>query len=959
MLIYSIKLPAQVCYETGGLIINEVSQGTTGSQEYVELVVVANPNNPTAGVDLTGWIIDDNNQAAAGVGTAQGYLAFGACYNNVPPGSIIVIYNANDPNPSVPANDPLDANNNGVYIIPHNDATCMAGCNSNPSTTSSSYCPCENGLGPPPDGWQIGYRNAGDRVNLLDPGENFVHNFTYGDVNDAAEDFHFDGNGGGQVYFFDNSTSDDWQDFSNWTEISVSGNQTPGAPNNTDNADFINNIATSTTAMATLCDSEIPQFCASDGGDLVAPPSYINPVSICAGIDVAAFTNNFSASDEFDPGTGYTFTYILTQTDAINTIIDYNATGDFDTSVLPDGVYEVWILTTKNSGVGSISNPLTYVAGFNDIETLQLDEIECGKCIDLDNTDNTGTAMQIIIGSPISSAIYPSEVCEGVPFTIDLTTSPDSDNFSWSPNGATTEDISVAGISTSTTYTVTFDGGGCTGYTESFTINVNPACSATCPENFVVSSNEDDNNVCVGDVVDLDFSGDDLPATGTVEWYLNNGIQADPTVGTLVGTATIPPSNVSSTPPQPFTVTWDFEDCIDNSFNGTGVFSPALVAPSGTNPSANEVIDGPGVNENGDGCASGNGGEAFNLTNFNSSFDSNDYFEFTINTGTCYNFEITELDFQVERSNTISNLAVRSSSDGFAADLFTGTIPNNAWQSYTVPFAPTINTNSSSNETFRIYAWGGSNSNTLRIDNVVISGIATLDATCDESTTYSGAVPTVNYTITQADCDANLTTFQAVITPFSSTCPDISPDELDNVTDGIDITISCPEIELVSAENISCNGANDGEIEVNVSNAIAPITYNWTPSALGNTNNPTGLSAGTYNLSITDDAGCTVNLAEPVVITEPNILDLSVTLVVDSCGLSTGEIIVAATGGTQEFAYSLNNGTLQASPEFTGLSAGIYSVQVQDENNCTDEELSISVGTYDNCCDGPVLFIKN
>ena len=55
VLFFSASLHAQ-------LVINEVSQGPSGSKEYVELVVTGTPG--CAGipcVDLRGWYIDDNN----------------------------------------------------------------------------------------------------------------------------------------------------------------------------------------------------------------------------------------------------------------------------------------------------------------------------------------------------------------------------------------------------------------------------------------------------------------------------------------------------------------------------------------------------------------------------------------------------------------------------------------------------------------------------------------------------------------------------------------------------------------------------------------------------------------------------------------------------------------------------------------------------------------------------------
>src|SRR5690606_18546015 len=54
------------------------------------------------------------------------------------------------------------------------------------------------------------------------------------------------------------------------------------------------------------------------------------------------------------------------------------------------------------------------------------------------------------------------------------------------------------------------------------------------------------------------------------------------------------------------------------------------------------------------------------------------------------------------------------------------------------------------------------------------------------------------------------------------------------------------------------------------------------------------------------------------------------------CSVSTGQILVSATGGTPGYTYSSNCGsTYQASSTFTGLGSGTYCILVQDANGCT------------------------
>src|ERR1700760_1780609 len=76
------------------LVLNEVSQGSSGTKEYVELVVVGTKTCTDSTADLRGWIIDDNNGwlgSGTGQGIAQGCMRFSqsATWQKVPYGSVI------------------------------------------------------------------------------------------------------------------------------------------------------------------------------------------------------------------------------------------------------------------------------------------------------------------------------------------------------------------------------------------------------------------------------------------------------------------------------------------------------------------------------------------------------------------------------------------------------------------------------------------------------------------------------------------------------------------------------------------------------------------------------------------------------------------------------------------------------------------------------------------------------
>lgn len=127
-----------------------------------------------------------------------------------------------------------------------------------------------------------------------------------------------------------------------------------------------------------------------------------------------------------------------------------------------------------------------------------------------------------------------------------------------------------------------------------------------------------------------------------------------------------------------------------------------------------------------------------------------------------------------------------------------------------------------------------------------------------------------------------------------------------------------------------------GEIVITASGGDGgPYTYsndNGTTSQASNTFS--GLSAGNYDIVITDANGCTGTGLEVVTdLAGPSITNVAT--VDPTCGASNGSITITASGGTAPLQYSIDNGvTFQASNTFTGLGAGSYDIVVEDASGC-------------------------
>ncbi|MBL0294696.1 MAG: gliding motility-associated C-terminal domain-containing protein [Saprospiraceae bacterium] len=126
--------------------------------------------------------------------------------------------------------------------------------------------------------------------------------------------------------------------------------------------------------------------------------------------------------------------------------------------------------------------------------------------------------------------------------------------------------------------------------------------------------------------------------------------------------------------------------------------------------------------------------------------------------------------------------------------------------------------------------------------------------------------------------------------------------------------------------------ASVGSITIAATGTNTPIRYNI---GSGNVLNPifANLTSGTYTVTVTDNAGCTIllntqvnNVAGPTAV--------SGTSLNTSCGLNNGSITLSAIGGTLPYMFSIGAGFV-SSNVFGNLPSGNYTISVRDANNCT------------------------
>ena len=107
------------------------------------------------------------------------------------------------------------------------------------------------------------------------------------------------------------------------------------------------------------------------------------------------------------------------------------------------------------------------------------------------------------------------------------------------------------------------------------------------------------------------------------------------------------------------------------------------------------------------------------------------------------------------------------------------------------------------------------------------------------------------------------------------------------------------------------------------------------------------LLAGNYYLSVVDNLGCSAQIQD-VFVVDPLPLTFALQLDSTTCnGLNNGIATVTASGGSSPYIYNWSNNPGNNTPINSGLFAGIYNVEVTDQNNCTStpgSPFSYSIG---------------
>ena len=151
--------------------------------------------------------------------------------------------------------------------------------------------------------------------------------------------------------------------------------------------------------------------------------------------------------------------------------------------------------------------------------------------------------------------------------------------------------------------------------------------------------------------------------------------------------------------------------------------------------------------------------------------------------------------------------------------------------------------------------------------------------------------------------------------------------------------VSALNYQINTISNINCNGASNGTIDIEVLGGEPPYDYLWSNGSV--TEDLFGLSAGDYNLQVTDNNGCILT-TEVFTITEPDVMSIDTVINQVSChGAGDGSVDLSVSGGTAPYVFTWSDGFSNVEDR-TGLSPGDYTVTVTDANGCA-ESISFTI----------------
>jgi gliding motility-associated-like protein len=176
-------------------------------------------------------------------------------------------------------------------------------------------------------------------------------------------------------------------------------------------------------------------------------------------------------------------------------------------------------------------------------------------------------------------------------------------------------------------------------------------------------------------------------------------------------------------------------------------------------------------------------------------------------------------------------------------------------------------------------------------------------------------------------------------------------------TTNVNVGNICPIVTAIATDGL-CS-TNAGTIVATCANGTAPYQYSIDGINFQNNNTFSGLTSGSYTVTVKDVNG----LTNTTIVTVNNFPAPEISVVGDaaSCFNNDGNITITASSGTSPFQFSIDEMNFQSNNVFSNVSSGNYTATIEDSKGCTAtrpvtillaDNLSLATGNDITLCEG-------
>ncbi|HWQ33930.1 MAG TPA: hypothetical protein VNQ79_13855 [Blastocatellia bacterium] len=143
-------------------------------------------------------------------------------------------------------------------------------------------------------------------------------------------------------------------------------------------------------------------------------------------------------------------------------------------------------------------------------------------------------------------------------------------------------------------------------------------------------------------------------------------------------------------------------------------------------------------------------------------------------------------------------------------------------------------------------------------------------------------------------------------------------------------------------KDVKCNGDSSGSIDLTVTGGSGKYTYKWSNGAT--TEDLSGIPAGTYSVTVTDENECTKSL-ENIQIKQPDPLDPKVAADGPTTFCKGGKVVLTADSGFASYQWCKDGADIEGatSASYTATESGDYNVKVTNADGCKGTSVKTTV----------------